>query len=130
MNDTNIKVFNKGINNGNVNIINDSAQEIWELSNSSSRTWDRFVAEFLNAIGGEQKKDYLEEHPSRNGEININKKILDNYIKVELWGNKYKVKKEHKLTIEKIQQLIKDDNLDEALRLWNSIKADTSIIVK
>ena len=60
---------------------------------------------------------------------NINKKFLDKYIKAELWGNEYKIKKEHKLTAENIQQLIKDDNLDEALRLWNSIKADTIISI-
>ena len=34
-----------------------SAKEIWELSNVSSRTWDRFVAEFLIAIDCDQKKD-------------------------------------------------------------------------
>ena len=44
-----------------------SAKEIWELSNVSSRTWDSFVAEFLIAIGCDQKKDYVEEHPSRSG---------------------------------------------------------------
>ena len=37
------------------------AKEIWELSSSSSRSWDRFVAEFLIAIGGDQKKDYVED---------------------------------------------------------------------
>ena len=30
-----------------------SAKDIWELSNSSSRTWDRFVTEFLIAIDGD-----------------------------------------------------------------------------
>lgn len=53
-----------------------SAKEIWELSNSSSRSWDRFVAEFLSAIGGEQKKDYLEEHPSRSGGNRYTEKTL------------------------------------------------------
>ena len=37
-----------------------SAKEIWELSNSSKRSWDRFVAEFLSVIGCTQKKDFLE----------------------------------------------------------------------
>lgn len=41
-----------------------TAEEIWTNSNSSNRTWDRFVANFLSAIGGDQKKEYLEEHPS------------------------------------------------------------------
>lgn len=53
-----------------------SAKEIWELSSSSSRSWDRFVAEFLFAIGGDQKKDYLEEHPSRNGGNRYTEKTL------------------------------------------------------
>ena len=39
-----------------------SAKDIWELSNSSSRSWDRFVTDFLIAIDGDQKRDYLEEH--------------------------------------------------------------------
>ena len=33
-----------------------SAKDICELSNSSSRTWDNFVADFLNAIGCVQKR--------------------------------------------------------------------------
>lgn len=53
-----------------------SAKEIWELSNVSSRTWDSFVAEFLIAIGCDQKKDYLEEHPSRNGGNRYTEKTL------------------------------------------------------
>lgn len=53
-----------------------SAKEIWELSNSSSRSWDRFVAEFLTATDGEQKKDYLEEHPSRSGGNRYTEKTL------------------------------------------------------
>ena len=53
-----------------------SAKEIWELSNSSSRSWDRFVAEFLSATDGEQKKDYLEEHPSRSGGNRYTEKTL------------------------------------------------------
>ena len=53
-----------------------SAKEIWELSNSSSRSWDRFVAEFLTATDGEQKTDYLEEHPSRRGGNRYTEKTL------------------------------------------------------
>lgn len=53
-----------------------SAKDIWELSNSSSRSWDRFVTEFLFAIDGEQKKDYLEEHASRNGGNKYTEKTL------------------------------------------------------
>ena len=32
-----------------------SAKEIWELSNSSKRSWDNFVSEFLSATGCTQK---------------------------------------------------------------------------
>ena len=56
-----------------------SAKEIWELSSSSSRSWDRFVAEFLTATCGEQKKDYLEEHPSRNGGNRYTEKTLKTF---------------------------------------------------
>lgn len=44
-----------------------TAEQIWTISNSSKRTWDNFVAEFLSAIDCTQKKDYLESHSSRNG---------------------------------------------------------------
>lgn len=53
-----------------------TAKEIWTSSNSSSRTWDNFVAEFLFAIDCEQKKEYLEEHPSRNGGNRYTEKTL------------------------------------------------------
>ena len=53
-----------------------SAKEIWELSNSSKSSWDRFVAEFLSVIGEAQKKDYLEEHPSRSGGNRYTEKTL------------------------------------------------------
>ena len=53
-----------------------SAKDIWELSNSSSRTWDNFVADFLNAIGCDQKRDYLEEHASRSGGNKYTEKTL------------------------------------------------------
>lgn len=53
-----------------------SAKEIWELSNSSKSSWDRFVVEFLSVIGEAQKKDYLEEHPSRNGGNRYTEKTL------------------------------------------------------
>ena len=56
-----------------------SAKEIWELSSSSSRTWDRFVAEFLSATDGEQKTDYLEEHPSRSGGNKYTEKTLKTF---------------------------------------------------
>lgn len=53
-----------------------SAKDIWELSNSSSRSWDRFVTEFLIAIDGDQKRDYLEEHASRSGGNKYTEKTL------------------------------------------------------
>ena len=53
-----------------------SAKEIWELSNSSKSSWDRFVAEFLSVIGEAQKADYLEEHPSRSGGNRYTEKTL------------------------------------------------------
>ena len=53
-----------------------SAKEIWELCNTSSRTWDRFVAEFLTATSGAQKTDYVEEHPSRSGGNRYTEKTL------------------------------------------------------
>ena len=53
-----------------------SAKVIWELSNSSSRSWDRFVTEFLIAIDGDQKRDYLEEHASRSGGNKYTEKTL------------------------------------------------------
>ena len=59
-----------------------SAKEIWELSNSSKSSWDRFVAEFLSVIGEAQKKDYLEEHPSRSGGNKYTEKTLKAF---QLW---------------------------------------------
>ena len=56
-----------------------SAKEIWELSSSSSRSWDRFVAEFLTATSGEQKTDYVEEHPSRSGGNKYTEKTLKTF---------------------------------------------------
>lgn len=56
-----------------------SAKEIWELSNSSSRSWDRFVTEFLIAIDGDQKRDYLEEHASRSGGNKYTEKTLKTF---------------------------------------------------
>lgn len=56
-----------------------SAKDIWELSNSSSRSWDRFVADFLIAIDGDQKRDYLEEHASRNGGNKYTEKTLKTF---------------------------------------------------
>lgn len=53
-----------------------SAKDIWELSNSSSRSWDRFITEFLIAIDGDQKRDYLEEHASRSGGNKYTEKTL------------------------------------------------------
>ena len=53
-----------------------SAKEIWELCNTSKQTWYNFVAEFLFATSGEQKKDYLEEHPSRSGGNRYTEKTL------------------------------------------------------
>ena len=54
-----------------------SAKDIWELSNSSSRTWDNFVADFLIAIDCDQKRDYLEEHASRSGGNKYTEKTLE-----------------------------------------------------
>lgn len=56
-----------------------SAKDIWELSNSSSRIWDNFVADFLNAIGCDQKRDYLEEHASRSGGNKYTEKTLKTF---------------------------------------------------
>ena len=56
-----------------------SAKEIWELSSSSKRSWDRFVADFLSVASGTQKKDYLEEHPSRSGGNKYTEKTLKTF---------------------------------------------------
>ena len=56
-----------------------SAKEIWELCNTSSRTWDNFVADFLIATSCEQKKDYVEEHPSRSGGNKYTEKTLKTF---------------------------------------------------
>ena len=56
-----------------------SAKEIWELSSSSKRTWDNFVSEFLSATNCTQKKDYLEEHPSRSGGNKYTEKALKTF---------------------------------------------------
>ena len=53
-----------------------SAKEIWELSNSSKRTWDNFVSGFLSVVNDTQKTDYLEEHPSRSGGNRYTEKTL------------------------------------------------------
>ena len=56
-----------------------SAKEIWELSSSSKRSWDRFVADFLSVASGTQKKDYLEEHPSRSSGNKYTEKTLKTF---------------------------------------------------
>ena len=56
-----------------------SAKEIWELSSSSKRTWDNFVAEFLSATSCTQKTDYVEEHPSRSGGNKYTEKTLKTF---------------------------------------------------
>ena len=56
-----------------------SAKEIWELCNVSSRTWDNFVSEFLIEVNFDQKKDYLEEHPSRSGGNRYTEKTLKTF---------------------------------------------------
>ena len=56
-----------------------SAKEIWELCNTSKSSWDRFVAEFLSATSCEQKKDYVEEHPSRSGGNRYTEKTLKTF---------------------------------------------------
>lgn len=62
-----------------------SAKDIWELSNSSSRTWDNFVADFLIATDWDQKRDYLEEHASRSGGNKYTEKTLKAF---QLWLRK------------------------------------------
>ena len=56
-----------------------SAKEIWELCNTSKSSWDRFVADFLSVASGTQKKDYLEEHPSRSGGNKYTEKTLKTF---------------------------------------------------
>ena len=56
-----------------------SAKEIWELCNTSKSSWDRFVAGFLSKVIFTQKKDYLEEHPSRSGGNRYTEKTLKTF---------------------------------------------------
>ena len=56
-----------------------SAKEIWELCNTSKQTWYNFVSEFLTATSGEQKKDYVEEHPPRSGGNRYTEKTLKTF---------------------------------------------------
>ena len=94
-----------------------SAKEIWELSNSSSRSWDRFVAEFLIAIDGEQKKDYLEEHPSRNGGNRYTEKTLEAF---QLWLMKNQANQGKSSEVVKQATM---DNLQIGLSLQEIIKS-------
>ena len=49
---------------------------MYECAGVDRRTWDRFVTEFLIAIDGDQKRDYLEEHASRSGGNKYTEKTL------------------------------------------------------
>ena len=53
-----------------------SAKDIWEISNSSKSSWDRFATEFLSVIGEAQKRDYLEQYASRSGGNKYTEKTL------------------------------------------------------
>ena len=53
-----------------------TAKEMYECAGVDRRTWDRFVTEFLIAIDGDQKRDYLEEHASRSGGNKYTEKTL------------------------------------------------------
>lgn len=108
-----------------------SAKDIWELSNSSSRSWDRFVTEFLFAIDGEQKKDYLEEHASRNGGNKYTEKTLKSF---QAWLMKNQanqgrasatIKEATTQAVEKdlvITEVIKSGNVEAFNQLMNQYK--------
>ena len=90
-----------------------SAKEIWELSNSSSRSWDNFVAEFLSAIDCTQKTDYLEEHPSRSGGNRYTEKTLKAFqawlMKNQAnWTSKKEIMSNLQISSDTIEQIIND----------------------
>ena len=108
-----------------------SAKDIWELSNSSSRSWDRFVTEFLIAIDGDQKRDYLEEHASRSGGNKYTEKTLKAF---QAWLMKNQanqgrssqvVKQATTQAVEKdlvMTEVIKSGNVDAFNQLMNQYK--------
>ena len=108
-----------------------SAKDIWELSNSSSRTWDNFVADFLIAIDCDQKKDYLEEHASRSGGNKYTEKTLKAF---QSWLMKNQanqgrssatVKQATTQAVEKdlvITEVIKSGNVEAFNQLMNQYK--------
>ena len=108
-----------------------SAKDIWELSNSSSRTWDNFVADFLIAIDCDQKKDYLEEHASRSGGNKYTEKTLKAF---QSWLMKNQanqgrssatVKQATTQAVEKdlvITEVIKSGNVEAFNQLMNKYK--------
>ena len=108
-----------------------SAKDIWELSNSSSRSWDRFVTEFLIAIDGDQKRDYLEEHASRSGGNKYTEKTLKAF---QAWLMKNQanqgrasqvVKEATTQAVEKdlvITEVIKSGNVEAFNQLMNQYK--------
>ena len=108
-----------------------SAKDIWELSNSSSRTWDNFVADFLIAIGCDQKRDYLEEHASRSGGNKYTEKTLKAF---QAWLMKNQanqgrasatIKEATTQSVEKdlvITEVIKSGNVEAFNQLMNQYK--------
>lgn len=108
-----------------------SAKDIWELSNSSSRTWDNFVADFLIVIGEAQKRDYLEEHASRNGGNKYTEKTLKAF---QAWLMKNQsnqgrasatIKEATTQAVEKdlvITEVIKSGNVEAFNQLMNQYK--------
>ena len=108
-----------------------SAKDIWELSNSSSRTWDNFVADFLIAIDCDQKRDYLEEHASRSGGNKYTEKTLKAF---QSWLMKNQanqgrasatVKEATTQAVEKdlvITEVIKSGNVEAFNQLMNQYK--------
>ena len=108
-----------------------SAKDIWELSNSSSRTWDNFVADFLIATDCDQKRDYLEEHASRSGGNKYTEKTLKAF---QTWLMKNQanqgrasdtIKEATTQAVEKdlvITEVIKSGNVEAFNQLMNQYK--------
>ena len=118
-----------------------SAKDIWELSNSSSRTWDNFVADFLIAIDCDQKRDYLEEHASRSGGNKYTEKTLKAFqswllrnqanqgrasatIKeaTEAWTSKKELMNNLQISSDTIEQIISDLSCRRPADTQNHIK--------
>ena len=104
-----------------------SAKEIWELSNSSKSSWDRFVAEFLTATDSEQKTDYLEEHPSRSGGNRYTEKTLKAFqawlMKNQAnWTSKKEIMSNLQISSDTIEQIINDLTCRRPADTQNHIK--------